>query len=71
MNVVVRGDEGAVSLLVDEIGDVLEVDEELFERPPETLQGAAREMIQGAYKLKDQLLLILDTERAINVSVAA
>lgn len=71
MNVVVRGDEGAVSLLVDEIGDVLEVDEDLFERPPETLQGAAREMIQGAYKLKDQLLLILDIERAINVSAAA
>jgi purine-binding chemotaxis protein CheW len=71
MNVVVRGDEGAVSLLVDEIGDVLEVDEELFERPPETLQGVAREMIQGAYKLKDQLLLILDIEKAVNVSTAA
>src|SRR3569623_1317726 len=71
MNVVVRGDEGAVSLLVDEIGAVLEVDEELFARPPETLQGAAREKILGAYKLKDQLLLSLDTERAINVSVAA
>ena len=71
MNVVVRGDEGAVSLLVDEIGDVLEVDEELFERPPETLQGVAREMIQGAYKLKEQLLLILDIEKAVNVSAAA
>ena len=71
MNVVVRGDEGAVILLVDEIGDVLEVDEELFERPPETLQGVAREMIQGAYKLKEQLLLILDTEKAVNVSAAA
>ena len=71
MNVVVRSDEGVVSLLVDEIGDVLEVDDELFERPPETLQGAAREMIHGAYKLKDQLLLILDIERAVGVSAAA
>jgi purine-binding chemotaxis protein CheW len=71
MNVVVRGDEGAVSLLVDEIGDVLEVDEALFEEPPETLHGVARELIRGAYKLKDQLLLILDIEKAIAVSAAA
>ena len=68
MNVVVRGDEGAVSLLVDEIGDVLEVDDELFEAPPETLEGEARELIRGAYKLKDQLLLILDIEKAVAVS---
>src|SRR5262245_12689330 len=39
VNVIVRTDEGAVSLLVDEIGDVLEVSESLFERPPETLVG--------------------------------
>ena len=52
MNVVVRTDDGPVSLLVDEIGDVLEVDAEAFERPPETLRGVARELIRGAYKLK-------------------
>ncbi len=67
MNVVVRTDEGAMSLLVDEIGDVLEVEEESFERPPETLQGVARELIRGAYKLKDRLLLILDTEKAVQL----
>ena len=65
VNVVVHTDDGAVSLLVDEIGDVLEVPEELFERPPETLQGTARELIRGAYKLPDRLLLILDTERTV------
>jgi hypothetical protein len=30
---------------------------------PDTLRGAAREMIRGAYKLEDRLLLILDTQR--------
>src|SRR5580692_11601260 len=63
MNMVVRTDEGAVSLLVDEIGDVLDVDESLYERPPENLDRAARELIDGVYKLKDRLLLVLDTER--------
>src|SRR5215468_5832430 len=48
INVVVQTDDGAVSLLVDEIGDVLAVPEEAFERPPETLKGTARQMIRGA-----------------------
>ncbi|HXK26879.1 MAG TPA: chemotaxis protein CheW [Candidatus Binatia bacterium] len=65
MNVVVRTGEEAVSLLVDEIGDVLEVEDQTFEAPPETLQGVARELIRGAYKLKDRLLLVLDTEKTV------
>jgi purine-binding chemotaxis protein CheW len=70
MNVVVRGDEGAVSLLVDEIGDVIEVDEERFEEPPETLRGGVRELIRGAYKLDGELLLELNTDRVIDVARA-
>jgi purine-binding chemotaxis protein CheW len=65
VNVVVKTADGAVSLLVDEIGDVLEVEEKLFERSPETLTGAARELVRGAYKLPDCLLLILDTEQTV------
>lgn len=68
MNVVVRGDEGVVSLLVDEIGDVQEVEASCFERVPETLQAPARNLVQGVYKLKNRLLLILDTELAIQTS---
>jgi len=67
VNVVVHTDDGAVSLLVDEIGDVLQVSEKTFERPPETLTGTARELIRGAYKLPDRLLLILDPERAVDL----
>jgi purine-binding chemotaxis protein CheW len=69
VNVVVQTEDGAVSLLVDEIGDVLEVSEKLFERPPETLKGPARALIQGAYKLPDRLLLILDTARALDLTL--
>jgi purine-binding chemotaxis protein CheW len=68
VNVVVQTDDGAVSLLVDEIGDVLEVSEAAFERPPETLHGAAREVVRGAYKLEHRLLLILDTQGLLGIS---
>ena len=66
INVVVRTHEGAVSLLVDEIGDVIEVEAGMLENPPETLQGIARELVQGVYQLPGRLLLALDTERAVN-----
>lgn len=68
MNVVIRTGDEAVSLLVDEIGDVLEVEDGSFEPPPETLRGVARELIRGAYKLKDRLLLILDTEKTVAIN---
>ena len=65
LNVVVHTDDGALSLLVDEIGDVVEVARSAFERPPETLEKSARELIRGAYKLKDRLLLILDINKIV------
>ena len=71
MNVVIRHEDGAVSLLVDEIGDVLEVEEEAFELPPGTLAGEARELIGGVYKLKGTLLIALDTDKMLNLAAAA
>lgn len=71
MNVLVRTDDGVVSLLVDEIGDVVEVDESSFEPPPITMPQVSRDLVRGVYKLEGgQLLLLLDTERAANVSNA-
>jgi len=68
MNVVVSTEDGPVSLLVDEIGDVLEAGEDTFERAPETLQEQARELVRGVYKLKNALLLDLDIKQAIRIS---
>jgi len=66
MNVVVRTDEMAVSLLVDEIGDVLHLQPEAYEPAPETLNGPVRELTLGVNKLKDRLLLLLDTAKTVN-----
>jgi purine-binding chemotaxis protein CheW len=64
MNVVVRTGEESISLLVDEIGDVVEVSEETFELPPDTLQGKVRSVILGVHKLDKRLMHVLDIERA-------
>jgi purine-binding chemotaxis protein CheW len=71
MNVVVCTEAGPVSLLVDEIGDVLEVGDADYEDPPETLDAVSRELIQGVYKLPDRLLLVLDTEAALGLEPLA
>lgn len=68
MNVVIQTDEGAISLLVDVIGDVLEVSDDVLEAPPSTIQGKVKEVITGVYKLEGRLLLVLDTAKAISVS---
>jgi purine-binding chemotaxis protein CheW len=68
MNVVVRvEDGGAVSLLVDEIGDVVEVEERTFEAPPDTLNQEIRAFIRGVHKLNDRLMHVLDTEKAVDL----
>jgi purine-binding chemotaxis protein CheW len=63
--IVVRLHGEAVSLLVDSIADVVDVDVRDFEAPPDTLDGAARELIRGAFKLDGHLLLALDVNRAV------
>ncbi len=68
MNVVVRSQDGAVSLLVDEIGDVVEVEETTFEPPPATLQGSVRTMILGVHKLDGRLMHVLDMEKACEMT---
>ncbi len=65
MNVVIRTNDGAVSLLVDEIGDVVEAGTESFEEPPDTLQPGARAMFLGVHKLNDRLMHVLDCEKVV------
>lgn len=67
IHVVVRSGGESVNMLVDKIGDVLAVDPDLYEPPPETMSGIARELILGAYKLEDELLLILDVDRTVAI----
>lgn len=66
VNVVVRREDHPVSLLVDEIDDVVEVEMDSLEPPPHTIRAYGREMIAGVHRLDERLLLVLDTDRAID-----
>ena len=65
MNVVLRRDDVLVSLLVDQVGEVIALDDSTFEPVPETLRGVARELVRGVHKLPGRLLLLLDPQKVI------
>ena len=65
VNLILRTQEGLLSLLVDEIGAVLEPGQDSFELAPSTLRGRLKGFIRETYKMPDRLLLILDTRRLV------
>lgn len=65
MHVVVRSDDAVHSLLVDEIGEVLQLDQP-SERVPERVPASVRELATGVYKLPGRLLLALDVDRVLD-----
>ena len=65
VNLILRTQAGLVSLLVDEIGAVLEPGPDDFELAPSTLRGQLKGFVCETYKLPDRLLLILDTKRLL------
>lgn len=67
IHVVVHSEGEPVTLLVDAIGDVIDTDPETYEEPPATMVGSARELIVGTFKLDQELLLVLDVEKVVQI----
>jgi purine-binding chemotaxis protein CheW len=67
-NVIVTTDGGPLALLVDRLGDVVPVDDAIFEPPPDTLDADLARSIKGAFKLDDALLLDLDLDEALDIT---
>lgn len=71
-NVVVRtGADMVTSLSVDEIGDVLEPDLDLFESPPDTVPARVRDLVVSVCKLDRELMLVLNTDKAVEIEAVA
>ncbi len=66
---VVRSASGTVCLLADEVGNVVDVEDDTFEPSPETLSPRLRSVILGVHKLEQQLMHVLDTDQACEVEL--
>lgn len=60
---------GLVGLVIDEVDDVIYVSEDEKESPPKTLMGNAKELISQTYKCQKHLLLIIDTEKTLQLAL--
>jgi purine-binding chemotaxis protein CheW len=74
MNVIVRSRGEVVSLLVDDIGDVITVDTSPrsgleLEPAPANVPSIVQDVVHGVLALPDAILLVLDADRAADVSV--
>lgn len=67
MNIVVRSEGGPVSLLVDEICDVLDVPEDAWTHLPQNVPSAHRSYLRGVYQLESSLMMVVDTDRVISL----
>ncbi|MCB9964237.1 MAG: chemotaxis protein CheW [Rhodospirillales bacterium] len=65
MSVVVEHDNELYSLIIDRVGDVLSLDDDLFEGNPPTLDPVWKEISAGIYRLEDKLLVIIEVPRLL------
>jgi len=60
MYIVVEHQGELYSLIVDTVGEVLPLPDSDFEKTPTTIDALWRDLALGVYRLKEQLLVILD-----------
>ena len=67
MSIVAEHDCELYNLIVDSVGDVLRLTDDCFESNPATLDPKWREFSQGIYRLKGELLVVLDVDRLLDL----
>ncbi len=67
MSIVVDHHGELYSLLIDEVGEVLQVPMQNYERNPATLDPRWRDVSQGIFRLDGQLLVILQVQRLLDI----
>ena len=67
MAVTVENGSDLYTLLVDKVGDVVSLSNNLYENNPGTLDARWREYSDGVYRLPDRLLVVLDVERMLDI----
>jgi purine-binding chemotaxis protein CheW len=71
MNVVCKIQDVLISFLVDQIGDVVDLDETAFEEPPDTISESMSRFLDGVYKMPGQLLSVISVDKIGDVILKA
>lgn len=66
--VIIAVNEMEVGLIVDSANDVIDVDSDAIQDPPEIVGGVRAKYLQGVAKLGDRLLVLLNLQEVLNKS---
>lgn len=67
MSVVIERGDQAHALLVEEVGEVIELVDDEMEQPPSTISKRCRQHSLGIYRLEGKLLVVLSVERILTL----
>jgi purine-binding chemotaxis protein CheW len=70
MHVIVRHGQETLSLMVDDVGEILQISSQRLLPPPDSTPRERRSLFCGAFPLPERLLLLLDTCQALETIVA-
>jgi len=67
MNLIVSLRDGAASLVVDSVGDVITIDPKRYKARPGSLKSPLRDVVTGVYQLDKALLLHINPEHVCSL----
>lgn len=66
MSVVVEHNHELYSLIIDDVGDVMTLENTLFEKNPGTLDPGWKDISVGIFQLKGELLVVMDVPKLLD-----
>jgi len=67
IQIITKGPAGLVGWMVDQMGEVADLDPGKGQPPPGTVSAASRELMQAVFQLESGLLMVLDGERILDI----
>lgn len=67
IQIITQGPAGLVGWMVDQMGEVADLDPAAGEIPPGTVPAANRELTQSVFQLESGLLMVLDGQRILEM----
>ena len=68
MNIIVKGQEGLFSLVVDEVTDIIDIQTENLEGTPDTINTNLRKYVSQIYKRENGLVILLSIDQLVKLT---
>ncbi len=62
--------EELVGILVDRVNEIIKIDDDHIEEPPDISTGIPKEAFIGVYNLKGRMLILLEVKKVLGIEVA-